>query len=110
MAAPMPGRRTAAPISPPAVAPPSAPIPAPFSRVVKEPPAHPASNVATKPMLTTTLKMRFEAPVFRFMAFGLLAPLDAVAPHLFTGATGKAVSAKSGTGRGFTKKCVQRNF
>jgi hypothetical protein len=77
-------------MSPPAVAPPSAPIPAPFSRVVNEPPAHPASNVAIKPMLTTTLEIRFEAPILWFMAFRLLARLDAAALHLFTARNGES--------------------
>jgi hypothetical protein len=37
-------------------------MPAPFSRVVNEPPAQPASNVATKPKLAAKPEIFLEAP------------------------------------------------
>src|SRR5262245_34991812 len=59
MAAPAPGRPTAEPIKPPAAAPPRAPIPAPFSRVVNDPPAQPATNIDPAKKSTEALPTGF---------------------------------------------------
>src|SRR2546423_1116440 len=46
---------------PPAAAPPKAPMPAPFSRVLKSPPAHPAMAVRVK-TTATIVNVRFIVP------------------------------------------------
>jgi hypothetical protein len=59
-------------------------MPAPFSRVVKPPPAQPATNVAIKPKPMTISVIFLPTCDLEFMAFGLLAPLDDRPLGLFT--------------------------
>jgi hypothetical protein len=69
---------------PPAAAPPNAPIPAPFSRVVNEPPAQPATRVLAKltiPIMLTKPDFEFD---INFMDAASFTQLDARAQVLFT--------------------------
>src|SRR5262245_1157601 len=88
----MPGRPNALPINPPAAAPPTAPMPAPFSLVVMGPPAHPAAINTTKPrvamlredFLLIVPPIRYQLPRLSLMD-GIATPVPFSLPFLTHG-------------------------